>query len=176
MATQYLINFLLRGHTEAIEFEVRESSWLRAQSLFDNIESSDPSGRFLTFDAVEGLAVAISIADLQLVRFLWNAVRFPSDQKHKEDPVHVWLRGREDPIKLLPDEDKDSLSAFFIFLDSGADLTPFPDLMDIDGESTFFNAQEMVLVTAPLHEVREGDQLLLDGEPDNKGDSGDIPF
>lgn len=183
MAKQYLINFLIRGHADAIEFEVRENDWLRAQDLFEFAESTDCSARFLILDTVEGLAVAISLSDLQLVRFLCHSVEFPSDQKHKEEDVLVWLRGREKPIRTSTDEEKDSLSAFFILLDSGAEHLQFPGFTDVDGELTLFNTQEVALVTAPLHEVREGHQLFIrDGEFDNKvdlgdiGDSEDIPF
>lgn len=177
MAKQYLINVLIRGHTDAIEYEVRESDWLRAQRLFDIAESFRHSARFLTVDAVEGLAVAISLSDVQFVRFLWNVVEFPSDQKHKEDDVRIWLRGREKPIKIVIDDEKDSLAAFFILLDSGVEYAQFPGFTDVDGELALFNMEEMVLVTAPLHEVSEGHNVVMrDGESDNNADLGGIPF
>lgn len=177
MAKQYLINLLMRGHADAIEFEVRESDWLRSQGLFDHAGDFYDAARFLTFDAVAGLAVAISLSDVQLVRFPWNAVEFPSDLKHKEDDVHVWLRGRNKPIKITSNEEKESLSAFFILLESGAEYAQFPGFTDVDGELALFNSQEVVMVTAPLHVVREGyQQFQRSGETDDNGDAGDIPF
>ncbi len=75
--------------------------------------------------------------------------------------MRVWLRDRENSIITSTDEEKDSLSAFFILLESGAENMQFLGFTDVDGELTLFNAREVVLVTAPLHEVREGYQLYL---------------
>ena len=174
MAKQYLINFLIRGFEDVIEFEVRESDWLRAQDMFDHVASFYRPSRFLIFDSVEGLAVAINVLDVQLVRFPWNAVEFPSDQKHKEGDVNVWLRGREKPISISTDEEKEALSAFFIILDSDREQGPFPGFTAVDGELALFNAEEVVLVSAPIHEVSEGHRILRqDGEIDG---AGDVPF
>ena len=178
MATQYLLNFLIRSHADAIEFEVRESDWLRAQNMFDHGASFyQPSG-FLVFDAVDGLAVAVSLSDVQLVRFLSNPVVAPSDLKHKQESVRVWLRGREEPISVDPDaQEIDSLSGFFVLLDSGAEMTQFPGLIDVDGEPVLFNAAEVVLATAPLHEVSMGHRMLQrdDDSVETDGSKG-FPF
>ena len=177
MAYQYLLSFLLREQHLAVEFEVRESHWRRARNMFEMDESFFRPARFLIFDTVEGLTVAVGYSDVQLVRFLCNSVDFPSDQKHKDDDVHVWLRGRDKPISIRVHDEKETLSAFFIALDSGAEFGQFPGLIDEDGELVYFNCDDVVFVTAPLHTVSEGHQILKgDSEPDNNGDSQELPF
>lgn len=171
MANQYLLNFLLREQPSPVEFEVRESHWLRAKDLFGREESFYNPARFLTFDTVDGLAVAVGFADVQRVHFLYNPVEFASDQKHKDDDVHVWLRGRDTPVSVLIDDDTESLAAFFVALDTGADFEQFPGFTDIDGELVLFNLSDVVFVTAPLHKVNEGHrELMADGEPSNEDD------
>lgn len=176
MAYQYLLNFLIREQTSTVEFEVRESHWLRVQDLMGHEPSFYCSRRLITFDTVDGLAVAVGCDYVQLVRFLYNPVQFPSDQKHSEDNVQVWLRGREDSIEIRID-DAESLAAFFVALDAGVEFEQFPGLVDEDGELTRFNCDDLVLVTAPLHKVSEGHREMIgDGQADHEGDSSDIPF
>jgi len=177
MANQYLINLLIRGFDENIEFEVRESDWKRIQNLFDRVDSSKSPGRCLVFDTVDGLTVAVSIAEVQLAQFPWNVVEFASDQKHKEDDVRVWLRGRDEPVSVSVGDEKDALSAFFTYLDSGAEYEAFPGFSDIDGELVLFNAAEIVMATAPLHVLREGFRdLTREIDFDDNDDSKGIPF
>ncbi len=168
MAKQYLINLLIKGLPEDIEFEVRESEWSRIQAAFDGAELFYEESRFLLFDTLEGLSVGVSIKDVQAIRFLWNPVDFPSDQKRKEDSVHVWIRGRETPISADTDENKESLFAFFVCLESGAESVRFPSFDDEDGEIFQVNASEVVLVTAPLHEINEGSrEMQADNDDDD---------
>ena len=116
-------------------------------------------------------------ADVQLVRFLDNPVEFPSDQKHNEDNVRVWLRGREEPIEIRIDDDTESLAAFFVALDAGVEFEQYLALVDEDGELARFNCDDMVLVTAPLHKVSEGHRELTEGGQLNiEDDPTDIPF
>ena len=108
---------------------------------------------------------------MQRVHFLYNPVEFASDQKHKDDDVHVWLRGRDTPVSVLIDDDTESLAAFFVALDTGADFEQFPGFTDIDGELVLFNLSDVVFVTAPLQKVNEGHrELMADGEPLNEDD------
>lgn len=177
MAKQYLINFLLCGHSDAIEFEVREHDWIRAQDLFEQSKAFDLPRRFLVFDTVEGMAVAISVPDVQLVRFLWNPLKLPSDQKHYDGYVQVSFRGREEAVTISPVEEEESLSAFFVILDGATEQEPFTGLTDMDGEISLINMDEIVLVTAPLHEVNRGHRKIrrdIGADPD--GDLKDIPF
>jgi len=179
VARQFLINLLVKGFAEAFEFEVREREWERAQDLFHCIDTLADVNRCLVFDCVEGLIVAVSIADIQRVQFLWNAVEFPSDQKHREEDARIWLRGRDDPVHVAIGDDKDSLSLFFIRLDTGFDDLAFPGFFDVDDELVRFNAAEIVLITAPLHLVSEGFRDLQGEEDFEAGDedeTGSIPF
>ena len=182
MAMQFLINLSIKGFVDNLEFEVREAEWERAQGFFDCFDFSHNTSRCLLFDTVDGLTVAVNIADVQVVQFPWNAVQLASDQKHKEDDVHVWVRGCDKPISVSVDDDTDALSAFFVFLDSGSEFEAFPGLIDIDGELVRFNATELVLATAPLHLLREGFRELQrdadfdDPDFDDSDKSNDIPF
>jgi len=177
MANQYLINLLIKGFDDNIEYEVREGDWERAQGLFEQADFAYRSCRCLVFDSVDGLAVAVSIADIQSVQFLQNVLEFASDQKHKDDDVHVWLKGRDEPISVVVGEEKDSLSAFFIFLDSGAETEAFPGFFNIDGELVRFNSRELVMATAPLHVLNEGFRELKQDSGFDEGDeSTGIPF
>ncbi len=83
-----------------------------------------------------------------------------SDQERKEDSVHIWIRGRETPVSADADESKESLTAFFVCLEFGAESVRFPSFDDVDSEILQVNASEVVLVTAPLHEINEGSQEM----------------
>jgi len=179
MARQFLINLLVKGFADALEYEVREREWERAQDLFDHVDTPGSVNRFLVFDCVEGLMVAVRVADIQRVQFLWNPVEFPSDQKHREEDARVWLRGRDDPVIVSIGDDKDSLSLLFTQLDTGFNELAFPGFFDIDDELVRFNAAEIVILTAPLHLVSEGFRVLHGDEDFEAGDEDEpngIPF
>jgi len=104
-------------------------------------------------------------------------VQFASDQKRKEDDAHIWLKGRDEPISVSLGDDKESLSAFFVLLDSGAEFDAFPGFVDIDGEYLRFNAAEIVMATAPRHVLNEGFRDLAKESDSEPGDrSKGIPF
>ncbi|OED37598.1 hypothetical protein AB833_22955 [Chromatiales bacterium (ex Bugula neritina AB1)] len=180
MANEYLINLLMNGLEEPFQYEVREKDWSRAQRVFDNADMIESRSGFLIFDTVEGLAVAVCLADVQLVRFLYNPVQFPSDQKRGHDEIQVWLRGRKEVVSMFNGDDQDTLAALFVFLDGGTETVAFPGFCDLDGEMVHINVSQMVLITAPLHQVQEGHRELrrdggqFDDLPDNLSD--DIPF
>lgn len=166
MAKQYLINLLVKGLPDDIEFEVRENEWSRIQTAFDRAELFYEESRFVVFDTLEGLSVGVSVKDVQVIRFLWNPVEFPSDQARKEDSVHIWIRDRETPISADADENKETLTAFFVCLEAGAESVRFPSFDDVDGEILQVNASEVVLVTAPLHEINEGSRKMQSDNDD----------
>ncbi len=176
MASHYRLNLLLRGLEEPLDFEVRKDDWARAQGLFGQLGEFGTERRFLVFNSIEGLAVAVSVEDVQMVHFLCDPAQFASDQKRKEDRVRLWIRARAEPVEVTVAEEKDELAAFFVTLDAGTDLVPFPGFYDSDGELLYMNAAELVMVTAPLHEVNEGHRKLNASDDNPAAGSDDLPF
>jgi hypothetical protein len=157
---QYLVNFLVKGFSEPVEFEVREHDWSRIQNLFEQGLFLDET-RFVVFDSLDGRSVGINISDVQCVRYLWNPVELPADLRHNNDPVTVWIRDRAVPVTARADQ-SDALSAFFLSLESGASYVPFPSFEDEDGELFQVSALEVVMATAPTHEINEGLRSMLE--------------
>ena len=155
MPKQYLLYILIKDLSEAVELEVRESEWLRIQQVLNQSDDFDDESRFLTFDSIEGLSVGINIAEIQLIRFLWNPVGYASDLKRIEEPITIWIKGRSDPL-LTDISDSETLTAFFVCLEAGAKAVQFPCFEDEDGEIVQVNAREVSMVTAPLHLTSDG--------------------
>jgi len=175
MAYQYRISIMISGIPQIINFEVRKDEWLRAQTLFDHATEFYANSRFMLFNSTEGLAVAVSLPDVQMVQFPIDIAPFASDQKHSEDCVRVWFRGRAEPRELVTCDDKSELASFLVLLDAGTDEVQFPGFHDADGELVQVNVQEVLLITAPLHEVNEGHKALQ-AIAFGSDDSEDIPF
>jgi hypothetical protein len=176
MAYQYRISLMIRTLPQTIDFEVRKDEWLRAQDLFDHSSEFYAEKRFLLFNSIEGHAVAVSLQDVQMVKFPLEIAPFASDQKHSEDCVRVWFRGRSEPAELTTGDDKSELAAFLVLLDACADQVQFSGFHDVDDELLQVNVQEVLLMTAPLHEVNEGYKAMRLATDEMSDGSDDIPF
>ena len=159
MAKLHFLYFLLRDESDDLVCEVRANECDRLRDALINSGSSDVMSEFFVFDTVEGRTVAINLAHVQAVRYLWDPTKFPSDLKRDSGAINICLRGRENALEEYT-ENPEQLSALFSTLDYGSDIEAFPSFLDEDGEELQLNAKEIVWVAAPSHLLKDGYHII----------------
>ena len=160
MAKRYYLRFLIRNQSDDLLCEVRKRESSRLSSILGNGEWPFDMTRFFRFDTVDGRSVAVNLADVQAVRFLWDPTPLPPDTTRDGGAILISLRGRSEPLKTYTDW-SEQLAELFRDLELGPDLVAFPKFDDEDGEPLQLNAREIVWITAPAHIVKDD----LDGDP-----------
>jgi hypothetical protein len=163
MAKQHSLHFLLRGSAEDLTCEVRQDESDRVASILADNQAASNGPRFLWFKTLDGRSVAINMADVQAVRFLWDPAALPPDAVRSEDLVRILLRDRKEPLEEYT-EDPDQLHNLFVNLELGPDVVAYPKFDDQDGEPLQLNPHEVVWISAPSHLLDEGARMVSEGE------------
>lgn len=155
MAKQFFLHLLFRDQTDDSIFEIREQEENRIRSWFDNADSESSNDSFFWFETVDGKSVIVNVKYLQAIRYLWEATEAPSDLLRSEEPIVIYLNGRQEPLR-EPWGRPVSLYDFFSSLEHGREIVVFPYFEDEDGEFIQFNPAEIVRIEAPSHLIAEG--------------------
>lgn len=169
MAKTHHIRFLMRSQAKDLIFEVRQKDCERLEHLLLNAHGDVEDKGFFWFDSLDGRSIAINLRYVQGVRFIWDRAALPSDIKYYDGPTRIFLSGRTDAIE-DDTENLEELYDFFTNLEYGPGTVPYPCLVDEDGEMIYFDANEVVMVSAPAHLVQKGGRLIAkeDGLDDDK--------
>lgn len=159
MAKLHFLNFLLRDQPNDLVCEVRAKECDRLRDALISRSSSEVMPDFFAFDTVDGRTVAINLAHVQAVRYLWDPAKFPSDLKRDSGIINICLRGREKTLEEYT-ENPEQLTVLFSILENGSDVEAFPSFLDGDGEELQLNAKEIVWVAAPSHLLKEGHRII----------------
>lgn len=169
MTKRYYIRFLIRDQADDLIFEARKQDWDRLETAIQNAYSNDRMDGFFWFDAIDGRSIVINLQRIQATRFLWDRTDLPPDINCYDGPTKIYLARRAEPIEDCT-ECLEELFDFFTNLQHGPSTVPYPSFIDEDGELIYFDAREIVWVSAPAHRLQDGARLIAGGE---KNDSND---
>lgn len=161
MAKNYTLVFMLRNQSSDLAFPVRESEQDRLRSILSTERMHPIDTEFFWFDTIDGRGVAINLADLQAVRYLWDAAVLPPDSTRFDGGVEICLRGRSELLHTCTD-DAVSIFDFFTNLQYGPEIVSFPQFNDEDGETMQFNSREIVWAVASKELLDAGCREILD--------------
>ena len=173
---RHFLTFILRGEAERFHVEVRKEVIDRFCLITDETRIVPSLGSFFCFDSVDGKTLAINLCLVQGVHVLWEP-SYAQDLTRHEGPIVIAFRDRLERLEVLTHA-PEQLYGFFLELDAGAEIAPFPSFEDEDGERCIVNAREVIYVIAPFHLVEEGRKIVERemGGDDPVGDGDDIPF
>jgi DNA-binding XRE family transcriptional regulator len=179
---QHRLQVLLRGHRKTMLFPLEARD---ADRLFSVVQKEKANGeaQFICFDSA-GLSVAINLARLVYVHFLWEApfvkILPTGNRDNEEDPnevIRIFVDQDNDPIILQAEPENGSdfedeqnyLNDVFLNLDSGfKEPHERVHIVDDAGESAFFRVGDIALMTAPLW-------VLYRDELDLRDEDGNLP-
>ena len=161
---RHFLKLFLRGEFDTLIVEVREQETDRLHDIVDRLSGDPAQSEFFWFDTVDGKSFAINLSLLQAVHFLWDPTPLPPDPTRYEGPIVIALRERKQTID-TDTASPEQVFAFFIELEHGPEMVPFPGFEDEDGETLLVRASEIAYVMAPLHLIEEG-RLIVRGELD----------
>lgn len=163
MATNYLLKIFMRDRPDCMVFPIRQGEADRLETVLDKDPPpfSDET-RFFWFDTIDGRSVAINLAYLQAVHYLWDAAPYPADdvRSAEDQDIELLFRGKSEPLHLETDEPA-QLHDFFADLERGPEEVPYPKFEDGDGETIQINPRELVWAIAPKELVTEGLETVL---------------
>ena len=150
---RHFLKLFLKEETSPLIEEIREQESTRLRNVID--QGAQTPNEFFWFDTVDGKSVAINLALLQGVHFLWEPSPLPPDVTRYEGSIVIALLGRAQRIEThwtSPEQIYD----FFTNLQHGPEVVPFHGFEDEDGERLMFRASEVVFTIAPLQVIEEG--------------------
>ena len=162
MALSYRIEFHMRDPRHDIQFTVREPVWQKIADIFDKSDECEPRS-CIVIRTVDGMCVAINLAEVQAVSHLSDAVIAPPDNSVYDDAIQIQLKGRERPFEERTEDDV-SLADLIMALERGPDIVPVVRLLDEDGEMLRVKAAEIVYVIAPAVQVDAGYRAIENDE------------
>jgi DNA-binding XRE family transcriptional regulator len=178
---QRSLTVLLRGHKATMSFPIEPRD---ADRLFSVVQKEQTeSAEFICFDSA-GLYVAINLARIVYIHFLWEApfvIIVPADKEDEDDNpaevVRVFVDEDDDPIILRVEpengadfeDEQNYLNNALLDLDSGfKEPHERVHIVDDAGESAFFRVGDIALMTAPLW-------MLYSDELDLRDEDGNLP-
>lgn len=160
MAKIYSLVVFIRGRKQAFHFIVDKSDYDRLSNIL-NAADGLRSPSFFWCDTNDDRSVIINLKAVQAVRFLWDGPFESRNQETRDEPIAIYLRGRDEPIDADTDS-AESIHNFFSQLELDPKIFPFPNFIDSDGEYVYVNASEVDLVIAPKELMDEGIRLAQD--------------
>ena len=155
MNERHLIEFLLTGTNDDLQFEVRKAELDRLTRVLEEAEAT-PDG-FFSFSAVDGRSIAVNLACVQGVQMTSNLAISSSDLVRSEAPILVCLRNRE-PLEVSGSSPLAVLD-LFTDLELGPVGIPYPKFDDLEDRPWTFTAREVVWASAPTHALHTGARL-----------------
>ena len=171
---RHFLKIILRGEAQPLHVEVRKQVIDRFRLITEQTRVAPDPGSFFCFDSVDGKTFAVNLGLVQAVHILWEPSH-AEDLTRYEGPIVVAFRDRKEHSEVHADAPEE-LYGFFIDLDAGAEIAPFPGFDDEDGERFIVNAREMVYIIAPFHLVEEGRKTVKQEMDDGEPCSDDLPF
>lgn len=159
---RYFIKFLFAGRAEALVYQVDEETSDRIRRHVSGI----PRG-FCCFTTLDGREVAINLACLDYVHFLWDAALSELSVVERW-PASIYFSGRHEAFCCDPEDGDEAFGVFFALDTDGSHADPFMTLTDEDGEAVVFDARHIDAIEMSAGLVAEG-AAKLDEEP--AGDS-----
>lgn len=162
MAPTFYMRFLLVGEEEDLIFEVRKGE---SERLRKKLADRDPEG-FFWFDGIDGRSIIVNLAYLQGVRFLWDMVPAPPNERlNPEEELQIKFRGKK-VLSEYPSEHASEVYSLFSTLEMGE-----PEVIayeDVDGEMFHIVPAEVVWITASKRVLDEGSREIRaeDGDAD----------
>ncbi len=175
----FFLTIYLNGCEAPFRYEVSEAEFTRAKRVFDTDKAAvAPAIRFFCFDTTEGLTVAVSLKDVDLIHYLWEPIKHrlqecPEDKELSEE-IKLYFRGRAEPFVTFI-ETPEMLYALSIELDSNIDPNhAFIEFTDEEGEDIAFNTQHLMVFEAPTDQIEEGQRLVRGQEDRNNDQQGEF--
>ncbi|OGV74789.1 MAG: hypothetical protein A3K19_17760 [Lentisphaerae bacterium RIFOXYB12_FULL_65_16] len=172
----HILEFHMSGIETPFLYEVPESEYDRALGVLGSEKAATmPDPRFFCFDTKGGLTVAVSLRDVDLIRYFWEPLKHrehnPPEDVPEPEETKLYFRGRAEPF-VTGVETPEELFALAIELDGEISATDaFIVFPDESGEQVAFNANRLVLFEAPTVQISEGRRISLgqDGSGDEDG-------
>ena len=161
MAKIYSLLVFIRDREQPFHFIVDKGDYDRLSNILDDAdELFSPS--FFWCDTNDDRSVIFNLKAVQAVRFLWDGPFGSRNQETRDEPLAIYLRGRDEAIDADTDS-AESIHNFFSQLELDPKIFPFPNFIDSDGECVYVNASEVDLIIAPKELMDEGARLARDG-------------
>jgi hypothetical protein len=161
MAKHHYLKIFLRDQPDYMLLPVRDDVVDRLQRLLDGCQSAPPpKTTFFWFDTTDGKSITLNLRYLQAVHYLWEAAAYAQDDVRSEEGINILFAGRQEPLELNTDV-PEQLYDFFMHLDHGPEVVPYPAFQDEDGETIQVNPHEVVWVTAPKDLLQEGEEVVM---------------
>jgi hypothetical protein len=161
----YSLLVFVRGRTPPFHFAVDKDDYDRLSRILDSADNPVDPG-FFWCHTTDGRSVIINLDAVQTVRFLWDIWQPPDVAERCDDPIQIYLRGREKPIDTGTGS-PGSIHDFFSQLELDRRMSPFPSFIDSDGEYLYVNASEVDLVIAPKNLMAEGAHIAQEEFQEN---------
>lgn len=160
MAKIYSLVVFIRDRKQPFHFIVDKGDYDRLSNILDDAdELLSPS--FFWCDTNDDRSVIINLKAVQAVRFLWDGPFGSRDQVARDEPIEIYLRGRDEAIDADTDS-AESIHNFYSQLELDPKIFPFPNFIDSDGEYVYVNSSEVDLIIAPKELMDEGARLAQD--------------
>lgn len=118
---------------------------------------------FFCCETIDGRSLAINVSAVQALRVLWEPSAFPDAERRYDGPVGVFLKSRVHPLT-TGSGDSEQLYGLFADCENGIEAPrTFLRIVDESGEHLLFKAEDLLVLEAPTHLVREGRQGLMEG-------------
>jgi hypothetical protein len=160
MAKIYSLLVFIRGRKQPFHFVVDKADYDRLSNILDDADEIE-SPSFFWCDTNDDRSVIINLKAVQAVRFLWDGLFTSRNQGTRDEPVAIYLRGRDEPVDADTDS-AESIHNFFSQLELDPKIFPFPNFIDSDGEYVYVNVSEIDLIIAPKELMDEGARLARD--------------
>ena len=147
---RYFVKCMFSGRAEELTYQVDEKT---ADRVRRNV-SATPSD-FCCFSTLDGLEVAISLARLDFIHFLWDAA-LPQLAAVEHWPASIYFSGRQEAFICDPQDGEEAFDVFFLLETGVMDNDPFLALTDEDGEVVVFDARHIDAVEMSSALVAEG--------------------
>jgi len=149
---RHFVKCLFSGRAEALVYQVDEQTSARIRRNL----SGDGAG-FCCFTTLDGRDVAVNLAGLDLIHFLWDAAS-PELSAIEHHPTCVYFVDRAEPFVCDPQEGEEAFNAFFLLELNGAVDEPIIELTDEDGEI-------VALDTRRVQAIEMSSALIAEGAP-----------
>lgn len=150
--TRYYLQLELRGIGKMLTFRIAHREVKRFHRFVArNTEPMETGARFFVFTALHGYEVAVSVADIQSARVLWQRWRLDETDGDcsESDCIRVHLRGRGEIFETDAAEPCHIMGVVESLESNHCLERPFVSFLDEDGERTYFNTREIVLLLVP---------------------------
>jgi len=164
---KYFINILIKNEDELISYEVASEEVDRFKDMLADAHKKDIK-RFVCFDTVTNMSIAVSIRDIQLVHFLWEKAstnKLECEDFYMENAVNFYFRNQPRPYSSHFDEYGDAAFLYTLLDSLEFDEFGFYSFVDIDGEQVSLRLDELTLVEFNSKILNEGfDEIHNDME------------